>query len=139
MNNRSCWREFYTFLPKITTTIAAVLQMIVEKDTVMIKAAHVGQLLFHKKEKVWQRERIIVYHVYYCVIRLLYHYTMYLRIKEQVLCHRYHYTMYLRHCDIESWNLTSFSLSNFLFLRDCRIITAPSHLNHSKGTTNNYK
>ena len=36
----------------ITTTIAAVLQMIVEKDTVMIKAAHVGQLLFHKKEKV---------------------------------------------------------------------------------------
>ena len=43
----------------ITTTIAAVLQMIVEKDTVMIKAAHVGQLLFHKKEKVWQRERII--------------------------------------------------------------------------------
>ena len=48
--------------------LAAVLQMIVEKDTVMIKAAHVGQLLFHKKEKVWQRERIIVYHVYYCVI-----------------------------------------------------------------------
>ena len=48
--------------------LAAVLQMIVEKDTVMIKAAHVGQLLFHKKEKVWQRERIkytqhIVHHV----------------------------------------------------------------------------
>jgi hypothetical protein len=31
---------------------SGVLQMIVEKDTVMIKAAHVGQLLFHKKEKV---------------------------------------------------------------------------------------
>ena len=27
--------------------------------SVMIKAAHVGQLLLLKKEKVWQRERII--------------------------------------------------------------------------------
>jgi hypothetical protein len=34
--------------------------MIADENTVMIKAAHVGQLLFHKKEKVWQRERIKV-------------------------------------------------------------------------------
>ena len=43
------------FLP-----FTAVFEMIADENTVMIKAAHVGQLLFHKKEKVWQRERIIV-------------------------------------------------------------------------------
>ena len=51
------------FLP-----FTAVFEMIADENTVMIKAAHVGQLLFHKKEKVWQRERIkytqhIVHHV----------------------------------------------------------------------------
>ena len=34
--------------------------MIADENTVMIKAAHVGQLLLLKKEKVWQRERIII-------------------------------------------------------------------------------
>ena len=36
----------------------AVFEMIADENTVMIKAAHVGQLLLLKKEKVWQRERI---------------------------------------------------------------------------------
>ena len=44
--------------------LKAVFEMIADENTVMIKAAHVGQLLLLKKEKVWQRERIIVYHVY---------------------------------------------------------------------------
>ena len=47
--------------------LKAVFEMIADENTVMIKAAHVGQLLLLKKEKVWQRERIIITH---CVIRL---------------------------------------------------------------------
>ena len=39
--------------------LKAVFEMIADENTVMIKAAHVGQLLLLKKEKVWQRERII--------------------------------------------------------------------------------
>ena len=40
--------------------LKAVFEMIADENTVMIKAAHVGQLLLLKKEKVWQRERIII-------------------------------------------------------------------------------
>ena len=46
-----------------TDTNTAVFEMIADENTVMIKAAHVGQLLLLKKEKVWQRERSLYFTV----------------------------------------------------------------------------